>query len=158
MHSGGGTKIEPYEKIYIEAPRDKAIAIFQKRFERNPNNTSCKCCGGDYSINEHPTLCQASAYQRKLGWAAPKKPAGYDQLPRQEKYEWNAKNQGRYIEIGENLPDGWEYEPFHLPNNPITLEEYAKNKDVLIIYANQFSNEELNAKAYKAYDDYNDDY
>lgn len=56
MHSGGGTKEEPYEYIFIEAPREEAIIIFYNRFGHNPERVTCTCCGDDYSITEYETL------------------------------------------------------------------------------------------------------
>jgi hypothetical protein len=64
MHSGGGTKIAPYETIYIEAPEGEAKVIFYNRFGRNPEHVTCTCCGGDYSIREHDDLAQATGYDR----------------------------------------------------------------------------------------------
>lgn len=65
MHSGGGTKEEPYDKIYIEAPAAEARVIFYNRFGHNPERVSCTCCGEDYSIYEEPTLEEASDYHRR---------------------------------------------------------------------------------------------
>jgi len=53
MHSGGKAKLPPYEEIYIEAAsQEKAEIIFYNRFNRNPNNITCRCCGEDYSVYE----------------------------------------------------------------------------------------------------------
>lgn len=68
MHSGGGTKEKPYEKIYIEAPEKEAKVIFYNRFGHNPERVSCTCCGEDYSISESDTLEQASGYHRNCAW------------------------------------------------------------------------------------------
>ena len=51
MHSGGDRKLD-WGVIYIEAPKKEAITIFRNRFDRDPNNITCPCCGGDYSIHE----------------------------------------------------------------------------------------------------------
>ena len=64
MHSGGGTKEDPYEHIYIEAPQDEAETIFINRFGHDPNQVTCDCCGQDYAIDEHDSLHEASAYHR----------------------------------------------------------------------------------------------
>lgn len=56
MHSGGGTKVEPYEVIVIEAPEVEAISIFYSRFGRNPHRVTCTCCGEDYAVSEHESL------------------------------------------------------------------------------------------------------
>ena len=64
MHSGGGTKEEDYEYIYIEASEDKAVTIFINRFGHNPNSIACDCCGGNYSVSEYNTLEKATKYER----------------------------------------------------------------------------------------------
>lgn len=65
MHSGGGNKIKKYEYIYIEADYTDAINIFKNRFDRNPYNVTCTCCGEDFSINvEGDDLHQATAHER----------------------------------------------------------------------------------------------
>jgi len=79
MHSGGGTKEEPYEKIYIEAPEEEAKVIFYNRFGHNPERVSCTCCGEDYSISESDTLEQASGYHRNCAWNKDAK--GYIEKP-----------------------------------------------------------------------------
>ena len=64
MHSGGEQKLE-WAKIYVEATsEEQAIAIFRKRFDRNPHNVTCSCCGCDYAISTSPTLEEESAYHR----------------------------------------------------------------------------------------------
>lgn len=63
MHSGGGRK-EPYDRIYIEAPEKEACIVFYNRFGHNPNRVTCTCCGEDYSIDEHESLEQATAFHR----------------------------------------------------------------------------------------------
>ena len=63
MSSGGGHK-EPYHYIFIEAPYAEAKIIFFKRFEHSPDRVSCTCCGADYSVSEHQTLGEATAYHR----------------------------------------------------------------------------------------------
>lgn len=68
MHSGGGTKLSPYEKIYIEAPEAEARVIFYNRFRRNPDRVTCTCCGPDYDVGEYSTLAQASAYHRNCAY------------------------------------------------------------------------------------------
>jgi len=69
MHSGGGTKIPPYEKIYIEAPLDDALRVFQSKFNENPYEVACECCGQNYSVSEYPDLLQASGYHRNCKWS-----------------------------------------------------------------------------------------
>jgi hypothetical protein len=105
MYSGGGTKEKPYEMIYIEAPKSEAKVIFYNKFGHNPERVSCICCGGDYLISESVSLEQASAYQRNC------------------RYDVNAKC---YVE-----EPGVKYGDGEL----VTIFEYLKRKDVLVIYA-----------------------
>ena len=64
MHSGGDQKLD-WSNIYIEAPEAEARSIFYARFKRNPERVTCTCCGEDYAISEHPSLEEATAYQRE---------------------------------------------------------------------------------------------
>lgn len=50
LHSGGEAKTD-YPRIYIEAPEEKAVAIFTALFG-DPDNVTCGCCGVDYSYYE----------------------------------------------------------------------------------------------------------
>lgn len=63
MNSGGYRKLD-WTYIYIEAPMDEAIAIFKKRFGRDPLTVTCDCCGSDYDISEYEDLEQATGYHR----------------------------------------------------------------------------------------------
>lgn len=66
MHSGGCVKVPPYEIIYIEAESEnEAIEIFETRFDRDPFNITCDCCGNDYSLSEYDTLEEATEYDRR---------------------------------------------------------------------------------------------
>ncbi len=51
MSSGGYEKTE-YTTIFIELPEEEAIDYFEKRFNIDPNDITCSCCGNDYSIYE----------------------------------------------------------------------------------------------------------
>lgn len=137
MHSGGGTKVENYEHIYIEADRETAIKVFYNRFGRNPNRVTCTCCGEDYSINEKPTLKQASGYERNCR---------HLKTPRDENGRY--KNglpeiqNNYYLEPGDEPPEGFEVakrEPFgeHIP-----LAEYVNQNDVLVIRSGEIKEEE----------------
>lgn len=55
MHSGGRSKLD-WEIIYIEAPKEKAIKIFKEKFDRDPFNITCDCCGDDYDVDSEETL------------------------------------------------------------------------------------------------------
>ena len=59
-HSGGRSKLDNYEIIYIEAPRDEAEIIFYNKFNNNPLNITCDCCGKDFGIDEYNTLLEAT--------------------------------------------------------------------------------------------------
>lgn len=110
MHSGGSCKIDidgvDKQYIYIEAPEDVAVAIFEERFGRDPHNVTCDCCGNDYSVGESPTLEEASGYDRNCKW---------DAVTR------------TYVE-GPDTARTWQTYK--------TVAEYVKQDDVLVIYAN----------------------
>jgi hypothetical protein len=73
MSSGGGQKLD-WGLIFIEAPLDQAVRVFQNRFGRNPYRVTCTCCGADYSVDEANSLEEATAYFRKCEWRG----KGYD--------------------------------------------------------------------------------
>ena len=110
MHSGGSAKEKPYDKIYIEAPREEAKVIFYNRFGHNPERVSCTCCGEDYIIEEAETLEQVSGYHRNCSWDEEK---------------------GGYV----NKPNAYS-------NTFLTVEEYSKQKDVLIIPESEIKDSE----------------
>lgn len=104
MHSGGSTKVKPFEYIYIQAEGQIAKRIFYGLFGRNPHRVTCTCCGEDYSISENETdLKQATAYERGC-------------LYDKDKDEYLEKDSGKsYCEY-------------------VKLSEYVKKPDVLVIY------------------------
>ena len=51
MASGGYEKTD-YSAIYIEAEEDRAIEIFEAKFNIDPFNETCECCGSDFYIYE----------------------------------------------------------------------------------------------------------
>ncbi len=116
MHSGGGTKEDPYESIYIEASEKEAVVIFYNRFGHNPERVSCTCCGEDYSISESKTFKQASAYHRGCVSASSK----------------NGKK-WQYFEASENLPEGWKKSKYDSWDKYQTVAQYKRNKNVLTI-------------------------
>ena len=116
MYSGGDQK-EKWAMIYIEAPEDEAKIIFYNRFGHNCERVTCTCCGEDYSLDEDESLEQLTAYHRGCMW---QKVAG-------------EKGQGHYIE---------KHDPTHSWDKYRTLEEYAKDKKVLIIHASDIKEEE----------------
>ena len=105
MRSGGGNK-EQWERIYIEAPEEKAKVIFYKRFGHNAEEVSCTCCGPDYSISEAPSLDQASAFHRGCAFD---------------------KNKDKYVE----RPDT----RYSFSKPYLTVEQYVAQPEVLVIYA-----------------------
>lgn len=107
MHSGGSTKLKPYEYIYIEAPEQEAEVIFYNRFGRNPNRVTCTCCGEDYSISQYDSLQRATGYDRGC--------------------RWDGKS-GAFVE---------EADPDYAWKEYVTLEAYLAREDVLVVYANQ---------------------
>ena len=64
VHSGGTTKQEPFQIIYIEAAREEAIRIFMREFGHHPEEVGCSCCGVNYLISEEVSFEQASGYHR----------------------------------------------------------------------------------------------
>lgn len=91
MHSGGSQK-EDWGRIYIEAPMEEAIVIFYNRFGHNPERVTCTCCGEDYSISEHESLAQLTAFDRNCEWTGGK----FIENPKNEHYTSLEK----YIETG----------------------------------------------------------
>lgn len=148
MHSGGGTKEEPYQYIYIEAPDDEAIVIFYNRFGHNPNKVTCTCCGDDYSIDENESLEQVSAHERNCDYAY-FNPKGEEVSQDKAWVRGEGTVEGhtsRYVErqeqsnmrirekCGTSDNDSWGLYK--------TLEEYLKKPDVLVIYAKDIKDKE----------------
>lgn len=126
MYSGGGLKEKKLGHIFIEAPEREAKIIFYNRFGHNPERVSCTCCGEDYSISESPSLEDATAFHRGCRWANPR----------------NKKSQGRYFDHNEEIPEGWEVSNFSSLEKKITLEDYLKSEEVLVIYENEIKADE----------------
>lgn len=132
MHSGGGTKEAPYEKIYIEAPEKEAKVIFYNRFGHNPERVTCTCCGDDYSISEEETLEQLTAYHRNCDYAYFDKNG--KEVPKNEAWvSGKGLKKGYsngYVERAKVYDFDKSYKVEHIP-----LSDYVKQKDVLVIYA-----------------------
>jgi len=128
MHSGGSTKVKPYNKIYIEAPKEEAEIIFYKKFGRNPYRVTCTCCGEDYSVyGDEKDFAQASAFHRDCLYYHP---------PGEE-------DDGRYFEKDELILDGWVPDEMNKYRTGYqTVEEYLQNEDVLFITADEIKPEE----------------
>lgn len=125
MHSGGGCKEPPYEKIYIEAPEDEAAVIFYNRFGHNPHRVTCTCCGNDYSLDEDESLEQLTAYHRDCDFAYFN--ATGDEVPQSEAWRPGKGHlpgcSSRYVERQKS----GSYAKYR------TLEEYERDGSVLII-------------------------
>lgn len=134
MHSGGGSK-EKWARIYIEAPEEEAVLIFYNRFGHNPKRVSCTCCGDDYSISSHAELAQLTGYHRNLRCVETKRD------PKTKLY-LNDDPNVRYLEPGENPPKGYGISSFLPHGTPLSLDEYCKNPDVLVIPASEITEKE----------------
>ena len=138
MHSGGGTKVDGYEHIFIEAEMDVAKTVFYNRFGRNPTRTTCTCCGPDYSIDESPSLKQATGHERNCR---------HLKTPRREdgtyKNNMPELRDNYYLEPDEEPPeqfevdDRWPQFGEHIP-----LDEYVERNDVLVIRAEDIDESE----------------
>jgi hypothetical protein len=65
LHSGGSLKIDGKQYIYIQADDiNSACDEFFKIFGVNPHNTTCDCCGPDYSITEFRDFGEATNFAR----------------------------------------------------------------------------------------------
>ncbi len=131
MHSGGGSK-EPFQYLYIEAPKDEAKVIFYNRFGHNPDRVTCTCCGEDYSIGESETLEEATWFNR-----------GTRSLKR-EFVDGHYVPKKCWLEPGEPVPNGatlsmsgWHRGDDH-PEG-ITVEEYLREDGLEVIRAHEIT-------------------
>jgi hypothetical protein len=67
MHSGGNTKVKPYEHIYVQGEQSEAEELFEKVTEEYPYSVACSCCGENYSVTEHDNLDKATHFERNWG-------------------------------------------------------------------------------------------
>jgi len=67
MHSGGDQKLQ-WAHIFIEADEKEATEFFQAAFDRDPDNVTCHCCGGDYSVSSGESLEQLTGYHRNADY------------------------------------------------------------------------------------------
>ena len=66
MSSGGGRKL-PYHTIFIETfDKEEAIQIFINKFNRNPRNVTCTCCGADYHISTLSNLNNLDSLRKPI--------------------------------------------------------------------------------------------
>lgn len=122
MHSGGGLKEPPYDKIYIEAEQAVAERVFYTRFGHNPHRVTCTCCGSDYSIDDGESLKQMTAYHRNCRYDDVQKKWVEERDPNLSKYS-----------------DDPAWRPY------LTVDEYAKQENVLVITADEITDEERNS-------------
>lgn len=136
MHSGGGTKIKPYEYIYIEAPENEARVIFYNRFGRNPDQVTCTCCGSDYSLSEDEDLTQLTGYNRNCLWASFNSKG-------EEVSESRAWVPGKGLQKGYTQRYVEEIDPLRAAfAKYLTLDEYLAQKNILSIPAHEIKPEE----------------
>jgi cytochrome c5 len=64
MCSGGRQKT-PHDVVYIKGSESVAAAKFEEVFGRDPYNTTCDCCGPDFSIEEYDSLHEAQEYDTR---------------------------------------------------------------------------------------------
>lgn len=138
MYGGGSLKVEPYHDIYIEAPEEEAKVIFYNRFNHNPEQISCACCGKDYSISSGEPLAQLTGFHRGCRYLKTPKDRNGRYKPITDP-EFLAHY---YLEEGEEPPKGYTALPSQFRKKYQTLEQYSKREDVLIIYADEISDEE----------------
>jgi hypothetical protein len=128
MHSGGGQKAK-WAMIYIEAPETEAKTIFYNRFGHNPDRVSCTCCGSDYSISESESLEDLTGYHRGCDYAYINKKTGKE-IPESEAFISGKGVKrgyiGRYVE---RPNEKYTFKSY------VTLEDYEKQPDVLVIRA-----------------------
>jgi hypothetical protein len=139
MNSGGRQK-EDHAHIYIEADsEEEAVVIFYNRFGHNPNRVSCTCCGEDYSIDSHEDLAQLTGFHRGCSTLETPK----DPKTGRYKNDDPIIRQGRYLEKGEEPPKGYKLaEKYSFVKKYKTLEEYEKSEDILVIRADEISDNE----------------
>lgn len=127
MSSGGDQKLA-WSHIYIEAPEDEAKVIFERLFDRDPENITCQCCGPDYSINEETDLYEGTAYER--GCAFVYFDSSGLEIPEEDymrlRYEDRKLITCRYVERQSELFSSMKYQ---------SLEEYMKSKNARFISA-----------------------
>ncbi|WP_395000385.1 hypothetical protein [Acinetobacter sp.] len=125
MHSSGGTKEAPYEKIYIEAPNEEAKIIFYNRFGHSPDRVTCTCCGEDYSISEEETLEQLTGFHRNCTYGKD----GY--------IEKQNEDVRKYVKDAEDEEVWQKYLAGRDGKRLMTLEQYKAQPDVLLITADE---------------------
>lgn len=137
MHSGGGTKEDPYEMIYIEASEEEARVIFYNRFGHDPERVTCTCCGSDYSISSHESIAQLTGFDRNCKYG-----------DMNEYVEEQCERLKKYTDGGD---DGWRAYLEQYPDRKyVTLEEYFSKPWVLAIHAEEIKTEERKGEVHRS--------
>ena len=142
MHSGGGTKVGEYEHILIEQDQTEAVETFRNTFNRDPHHVSCDCCGADYSVDESPSLKQATGHERNCR---------HLKTPKDEnglyKNNMPGLRENYYLEPEEEPPEGFEVDDsWPVYGDHIPLDEYVKRDDVLAIRKGMIDGNTLQAE------------
>ena len=155
MHSGGGLKEAPYDKIYIEVPEEEAKVIFYNRFGHSPDRVTCTCCGEDYSYDDGESLAQLSAYDRNAAYEYfyvdnGEKAEGVGRWGRNAMWDrerrvhvYNGRDvEGRYVE--EASLDHMEYGASReeCESRYQSVADYFAGENVLVIYAEDITDDE----------------
>jgi len=135
MHSGGGLKEKPYDKIYIEASEDEAKIIFYNRFGHNPERVTCTCCGEDYSIDSGESLEGVSGYHRGCDYVY-RDPDG-NECSRLDGFTMGVGTTAGYSAGHEERPSSG-----HRGEGFCGVEEYVKRDSVLIVRADDIEDDE----------------
>jgi hypothetical protein len=133
MHSGGGLKTQ-WHHIFTEAADEAAACqIFAGRTGRDPRNTTCDCCGEDYSISEAVSLAQATAFERGCRSLVTPRVDGRYVQPEDPWFKENYwLEDGQEVKAPYQVDDTWaRYTPY------VTLAEFVKREDILIVPASE---------------------
>jgi hypothetical protein len=104
MHSGGNQKLA-WSMVLVNLPKDEAIEWFENRFNRNPENVTCNCCGEDYSISSAETLEELTKFHRN------------------EEFKWRVVKDNPHI----------DYDIYRQITDEISLDEYLTLDNVLYV-------------------------
>ena len=109
--STSGFRKARYRIYFIEADETSAIRMFREITGRDPQFSSCPCCGEDYSIIEWESLGEATGMERNLRLA------------------WDPDGGMRYLEPDESVPAGWSADD---GDTGVALEDYiARNTEAI---------------------------
>jgi hypothetical protein len=131
MHSGGCQKLQ-WAHIFVEADEDEAKEFFEEAFNRDPEHTTCNCCGGDYSISTEDSLEQITGYERSAAYAYIEKATGRE-VSKDEAWErgkgFKEGIESRYVE----RQRFYDHKPELADGTYQTLEEFKLRPDILIV-------------------------